>query len=59
MPVHVPAVLESVWPCMSEPDTVGTAVFAGADSAATTAVAAEVAVEDPAEFDAVTLARSV
>ena len=58
MPDHVPALADNVCPSAVEPETIGSAVFAGA-SAATTPVTADVAEDDPVELLAVTTTRSV
>jgi hypothetical protein len=58
VPDHVPGDAVSVSPSRAVPDTAGIAVFAGG-AAATTAVAAEVAVFDPPAFVPVTTTRNV
>jgi hypothetical protein len=67
-PLQLPTETVSVWPATALPLTTGNAEFTGADTtgagagaarAVTTAVAAEVATEDPFRFDAVTATRKV
>jgi hypothetical protein len=60
VPDQDPELADSTWPDWAVPEIVGRAVFDGAAGAAcTTAVCADVAVADPAEFDAVTATRIV
>jgi hypothetical protein len=57
VPVHSPFAAVNVCPACAVPEIVGGAVLAGA-AATTTSVSADVAVLDPAEFDAVTSTRT-
>ncbi|HVF77415.1 MAG TPA: hypothetical protein VNA28_03880 [Solirubrobacteraceae bacterium] len=57
LPVHVPELAVSRWPSRAVPEILGGSVFVGL--LVTTAVAAEVALAAPAEFDAVTATRRV
>jgi hypothetical protein len=60
VPDHVPGAAVNVCPACAVPEIVGALVLAGAAGAAcTTAVAADVAFADPAEFVAVTTTRIV
>ena len=60
VPLQLPVVAVSAWPCCAVPEIVGSDVFVGeAAAAVTTAVCAEVAVAEPVEFDAVTTIRTV
>jgi hypothetical protein len=58
VPDHVPLDAVKACPSCADPDTVGTAVWAGA-AARTTAVGAELAELEPAPFDAVTTTTTV
>ena len=58
MPPQAPLVAVRVCPSCAVPETVGAPVFDGG-AAATVAVADEVALLEPAEFDAVTVTRIV
>jgi hypothetical protein len=50
----------NVWPCCAVPEITGADTTDGADDdEATTAVAADVPLAEPAEFDAVTVTRNV
>ena len=60
VPDQLPGLALSVCPACAVPEIVGSAVLVGATGAAvTTEVCAELAVADPAEFEAVTATRIV
>jgi hypothetical protein len=60
VPLHVPGSADTVCPCTAGPEIVGSEVLFGATGAArTTAVAAELALLEPAEFEATTATRIV
>ena len=50
VPLHVPSVALRVWPSCTVPETAGSPVFVGGAAASTVAVAAAIAVAEPAAF---------